>query len=418
MGWSWLTNRRDANQTPAKRHPPALQGNSPQNLYSIADPLLIQFFGGGHPNYSGVTVGESGALAISAVYRAVSLISGTVASLPMRTLRDIGDGRVQRTRSFLDEPGGPDGPTQFEWTETVLSHLLLHGNAYLVHVYNGAGVIARLEPVHPLCVSVELPRPDDQQQPVGGKWFKVHLENGQMRILDARDLTHIPALSTDGVRGQSPIEVARNSLGIAIAADRAAAKMFANGLLNPILVSPKEDIEQEEAKDVKDGFQRNAAGWENAYEVAVVNRSIDVHQLTMSAADAQFLQSRHFQVEEIARWFGVPPHLLMQTDKQTSWGTGVAEQNRGLARTVLVPWASRIQERLSRLLPSPRFVEFDMAGLERGSPSEEIGLLIQQVQAGLLTINEARHVRNLPPLPGGDGLPGQDVPQDLVGVPV
>lgn len=389
--------------------------NGPQNLLPISDPLLIQWFGGGHPNYSGVSVGESGALAISAVYRAVSLISGTIASLPMRTLRDIGDGRVQRTRSFLDEPGGSDGPTQFEWTETVLTHLLLHGNAFLLHVYNAAGALARLDPVHPLGVSIELPRPDDRVQPAGGKWFRVQLENGQMRILDAANLTHIPALSTDGIRGQSPIEVARNSLGIAIAGDRAAAKMFSSGLLNPILVSPKEDIEQDEAKEVKEGFQRNAAGWENAYEVAVVNRSVEVHQLTMSAADAQFLQSRHFQVEEIARWFGVPPHLLMQTDKQTSWGTGVAEQNRGLARTVLVPWAARIQERLSRLLPSPRFVEFDFKGLERGSPEQEIELLVKQVRGGLITQNEARAILNLPELDGGDVLHAPEpLPQEAV----
>jgi HK97 family phage portal protein len=130
----------------------------------------------------------------------------------------------------------------------------------------------------------------------------------------------------------------------------------------------------------------------------------------MSATDAQFLQSRQFQIEEISRWTGVPPHLLMQTEKQTSWGTGVDEQNRALGRTVLSPWAQRLEGRGSRLLANPRWVELEFAGLERPSPDREIELLIQQVQAGLLTVNEARKVRNLPPLP--DDVSRETVPAD------
>jgi HK97 family phage portal protein len=119
----------------------------------------------------------------------------------------------------------------------------------------------------------------------------------------------------------------------------------------------------------------------------------------MTAADAQFLQSRQFSIEEIARWTGVPPHLLMQTDKQTSWGTGVDEQNRGLAKFVLGHWAQRFEQRASRLLARPRWCEFEFAGLERPNFATEIDLLIKQVAAGILTVDEAREIRNLPPLP-------------------
>jgi HK97 family phage portal protein len=130
-----------------------------------------------------------------------------------------------------------------------------------------------------------------------------------------------------------------------------------------------------------------------------VNRALKFTPWTMSAEDAQFMQSRSFQVEEIARWFGIPPHLLGLTEKATSWGAGIETQNRGLARNVLAPWGKRFEERLSRLLPNPRFVEFDFAALERPNPEVEIDLLIRQVEAGLLTVNEARAIRNLPPLP-------------------
>ena len=118
----------------------------------------------------------------------------------------------------------------------------------------------------------------------------------------------------------------------------------------------------------------------------------------MTAADAQFLESRAFQIEEVARWFGVPPHLLMQTDKQTSWGTGVEEQNNGLSRFTIHPWTTRIEQALSRLLPSTQWVEFDFASLERPTPEDEINLIIAQVNAGILTVDEARALRNLPPL--------------------
>lgn len=383
----------------------------PKGLISIGDPALFELFSLGSPNYSGVSVGEGSALALSAVYRAVSLISGTVASLPLRTLRDIGEGRRDRMRSVFDNPGGPDGPTSFEWTETVLLHLLLHGNAFLLHVYNAAGGLAALAPVHPLCVSVEAPRPGDERQPVGGKWFVVTNDDGSRDTHDATTMTHVPALCLDGLRGLSPIAVARNSLGTAIAGERAAAKMFSDGALMSGVLTPDEDVDPDEALQIKEAFTRNAMGWENAGGVTVVNRKMKFTAWSMSAEDAQFLQSRQFSVEEIARWFGVPPHMLAQTDKQTSWGTGVQEQNRGLARTVLAPWACRIEQRLSRLLPSPRFVEFDFAGLERGSPEQEIELLIKQCGGPFMTVNEVRAIRNLPPIEGGDVLAPPGTPQ-------
>jgi HK97 family phage portal protein len=375
-----------------------------QRNISVSDPVLAEYFTVGSPNYAGVQVGESSALGLSAVWRACSLISGTLASLPLRTLRDV-DGTRTRVSSFLDEPGGPDGPTSFEWTETLLLHLLLHGNAYLAHVFNGAGALTALVAIHPLAVSVEL-----APSAPGGKLFTVTLVDGTRKEFDATTMTQIASMSVDGVKGLSVIAAARNSIGTAIAGDRAAAKMFASGALHSGIVTAEEDITEDEAKVIKDSLNAKTAGWENAGEIAVINRKLKFTPWTMSLEDAQFLQSRQFQIEEVARWFGVPPYELMQTEKQTSWGTGIEAQQRGLARQVLGPWANRVEQRLSRLLPGPRFVEFDFAGLERPTPAEEIDLLIKQVQGGLLTVNEARHIRNLPPVDGGDVLAGPATP--------
>lgn len=373
------------------------------NLLSVSDPRLAEYFRYGTVNESGVEVSEGSALGISAVWRAISLISQTLAQLPMRSIREIEKGQYQRTSSFLDNPGGPDGPTPFEWRETVFAHLLLHGNAFLAHMYGGAGQLVALVPLHPLSVSIELPLDSDEEQPKGGKWFYAHLLNGERVRFDASTLTHVPAMSMDGVRGMSVLSVARNSLGTAIAGDRAAAKMFGHGLTVAGLITPDEDEpDWDDASFIKDQVNDALTGNENMGKIAVLPRKLKFQQMEMSAEDAQFLQSRQFSIEEIARWFGVPPFELMQTEKQTSWGTGIEAQQRGLGRTVLAPWASRLEQRLSRLLPNPRFVEIDFAGLERPSPDVEIRLLLEQIEGGLITINEARAVRNLPPVPGGE----------------
>ena len=380
-------------------------------------------FSMGTLNYSGVEVGEQSSLGLSGVFRAVSLISGTLAMLPMRTLVERSPGQRDRVASFLDTPGGPDGPTPFEWRETILLHLLLHGNAFLLHVRGGAGQLVSLVPAHPLCVGVELKSMWPDGSPVvGGKIFRVTMLDGSVVEHDGSTLTHIVGLCTDGVRGLSPIALARQSLGTAIAGDRAAAKMFSDGALISGLVSADgEDIETDDADAIRDVIERRVSGWENAAGVRFINRRLKFTPWTMSSADAQFIESRAFQIEEVARWFGVPPHLLMQTDKQTSWGTGVETQNRAMGRTVLAPWASRIEQRLSRLLRGDRFVEFDFSGMERPAPEVEIALLNEQVRGGLMTLNEARAVRNLPPVPGGDviridGVPLTPVPATDPGV--
>lgn len=389
-------------------------------MLSIADPALASLLAGGPPSYAGVNVTEESALSVSAVYRAVSLISGTVGTLPLRTLREPAPGQRERVASWLDNPGGPDGPTPFEWTRLVLVHLLLHGNAFLVHVRGGAGQMIALVPVHPLSVTVDVATywPESTRPVAGGKLFRVMLADGSIEMHDASTLTHIPALETDGIRGLSPITVARNGFGTAIAGDRAAARMFDQGALLSGMVSAEgDDVDEDEEDQVRDIIERKVIGWENASGVRFINRRLKFTPWTMSAADAQFIESRAFQIEEIARWFGVPPHLLMQTEKQTSWGTGVAESNRGMGRTVLAPWAALIEQRLSRLLRGDRFVEFDFAGLERPTPEQEIALLGDQIDAGLMTVNEARAIRNLPPVPGGDVLRVKGQPLALPAAP-
>jgi HK97 family phage portal protein len=373
----------------------------------VGDPATAYWLGAA-PSYAGVPVSETTSLGISAVWRACNLIAGTIASLPLRTLRDTDEGGRQRLKSWLDDPGTAEGQTPFEWTETIIWHLLLHGAAFLAHLYNQGGALAGAVPVHPMAVTVDEPRQRDTSgRLLYDREFAVTLRDGTRRVFTPRNMTQLLGPSLDGLHGMGVIAVARNGLGTTIAADRAQAKMYGNGFLVGGLVTPADDDTGEGDGDViKDSLDERTAGWEHAGEMVFINRKLKLERWAMSAVDAQFLQSRQFQIEEIARWFGVPPFELMQTEKQTSWGTGIEAQQRGLARGTLNPWTIRVEQRLTRMLAAggPRFAEFDFAGLERPTPEQEIDLLIRQVQAGLVTVNEARRIRNMPPVEGGDEL--------------
>lgn len=380
---------------------------------SIADPTLATLFTpGGLVDLAGVVVGETSVMGVSAFYRACALISGTLASLPLNTWRTAGAGQREPVASVFDDPDGPDHQTPFEWKETLFLHQLLHGRAGALKVRTEAGSLVRLPLCHPLSFRVEQPTLDEQRNPdrmpVGGVWFVVTLDDTTQVRLDAEDFWYAPGPSLGGQVGMGLMQYGRGSLATTIAGDKAAAKVFSSGALISGLATPADeglDIADDIPK-IRQELARSVLGHENAGTIALVNRRLQFTPWTMTAQQAQFLESRQFQIEEISRWTGVPPHLLMQTDKQTSWGTGVDEQNRGLSKFVLGHWALRMEQRGSRLLAKPRTVEFDFAALERPNFAVELELDLKEVAAGTLTVGEYRAKRGRKPLPEPDPAPG------------
>jgi HK97 family phage portal protein len=379
----------------------------------VSSTLAAHFTPGGVIDLGGIAVNENSALGLSAWYRAVSLISGQLASLPFTTSIDRGEGLLKPVGSVFDEPDGPDGQTAFEWKESAFLHLLMHGKTGALKVRTEAGGLARLPLVHPLSFSVRQPTKkqiQDGNAPLGGLWFDVRLNDGTAVTLDGKDFWYVPGLSLDGVNTLSLLTYARLSLATSMAGDRAAGKMFTNGALIAGMATPEDDDVDitDEIAEIRRALDSSTGGYENAGSIALISRRLKITPWTMTATDAQFLQSRQFQIEEISRWTGVPPHLLMQTEKQTSWGTGVEMQDRALGRSVLGTWARRFEERASRLLPKPRTVSFDFAALERPSPDREIELDLKQVAAGVMTTDEYRAKRGWEPLTAEE-TPGQDL---------
>lgn len=391
----------------------------PENISrSIADPTLAALFNpNGQLDLSGIAVGEQNVLGLSAMFRAVSLISGQLAALPMPTFEPQPDGTPKQVQSVYDKPDGDDGQTVFEWKESMIANAVIHGRAYALINRYAAGGVARLCVIHPLCVRTEEPSIEEYRSqqpgydgaakyPKGGLWHTVDLGDGSQIKLDANDILYVPGLSTDVKYPWGLINIARDSMRTSIAADSAAGGMFINGALISGIVSPANEVDAADfdPNEIRRQLRASTAGKDNAGAIAVINRQLNFTPWTMTAADAQFLQSREFQIEEIARWTGVPPHLLMQTSKQSSWGTGIEEQNRALGRTVLATWANRLEHRLSRLLAAQRYVKFDFRELERPSPQDEQNMLTNLVNAGIITPNEARKKLHWESIEGGDVL--------------
>lgn len=393
MGWAFW-RKQAADQAPAEEQ---------KRNYSISDPYAASLLG--FPALEGApAVSENTALTLSAFFRGVSLIAGSVASLPLRTLIENESGLTVRSSSFLDNPGGRDNKyTPAEFKSLLVTHLLLHGNAYAQHLFDGAGRVVGLNLIHPLAVTPEW----DQTVP-GGKIFKVSTEDGDTLEFNRSTMTQIMGLSLDGLRGVSVIEKARISLGGSMAGDRQASKQFTNGASIVGYVSPKSaegDLENEEdIATVKRTVNSAFTGPENAGGVAVLSQALEFHPLTLAPKDMQFIESRTFSVDEVARWLGIPPHMLGLVEKSTSWGEGIAELSRGFARYTLTALTNPIEERLSLLLPNTKTAKFDFTQFVEPSPEDKIALILTEVNGGLLTPNEGRALLDLPPIEGQDEL--------------
>lgn len=385
-----------------KRSAGLLSGSADPS-FSVGDPALAEFLGIGQAATSGQNVNEATSLGLTAVWRCVSLIAGVIASLPLKTYRKQSDGARVRLASFLDDPGAPVGLTPFSWVEEVLAHLLLHGNAYLMHVTSKVtGAIVGLQPIHPRAVTI------DVDPKTGAKTFRVQTNDGRTLRFSPIELTHVMGLSLDGIRGLAPIQMTRNALGASLAADEAAARQFKSGFLLGGVVSSTDELDREQARQIKDGFESRFGGSRHAGEVLVTNASLKFSPWAMSAEDAQFIEARAHQVSEVCRIFGVPQEML-SAGGASSWGSGISELVRGWQKFCLAPWTSRVEEALSLLLPRGQYVEFDYAGLLQGSESEVVANMAAEIAAGTLTVNEARALRNRPAL-DPEPTPAPEVP--------
>lgn len=356
----------------------------------------------GPPSKAGVAVTETSSLRMGAVYRSVSLISGTIAALPLKAFRDRGDGRETVSAQILEQPY--PNLTQFEWVEQMLVWLLGWGNSYYWLIRNDLGTqILRLLPLQPWTVGVR----KDKGTPLNPSGLYYRIE-GVAQEMTPYEILAIPGLGYDGIVGLSVIRQAREAIGLGVAAEEFGSRFFANGSLLGGVLSTDQEVGKEAAETLKQRWRDKFAGIAHAHEVAILDRGAQYTRIGIPQAESQYLETRQFSVQEIARFFGIPPHLLMDVSGSTSWGSGLEEQSNAFVRYTLRPWLSRIEQRLSaQLLPRGQECKFVTDDLVRGDMLQRYQAYALGVSGGWLTAPDIRELENLPPLPqtGAGGAP-------------
>lgn len=378
--------------------------SSPENpSTSLSNPAawLVDMFGGSTD--AGVTVSEQGSMKTSAVYACVTLIAKTIGSLPLKVYRRKADGESVEVPDTLpyyllhDEPN--PAMTSCVWREFLTANVLLGGNSYAAIGRNHANQVIDLFPVHHNLVT---PKRID-----GRNKYIVDVGGGQTETIDQSDMIHVPGMGFDGLKGLSTITwAARQAVGLALATEQHGSKLFSNGARLGVVLKHPKTLSRDAQARLKQQFDQQQGGLSNAFKSMVLEEGLDVTNISMTSEDAQFLETRRFQVEDIARFFGVPPHMIGHTDKQTSWGTGVEQNTLGFLIFTVIPWLTRFEQELNRkLFPrSPFYAQFKVQGLMRGDSKARSEYYASGHQNSWLTTNEIRKAEDLPPVPGGDTL--------------
>ena len=353
---------------------------------------------------SGKSVNERSAMQMTAVYACVRILSEAIAGLPLHMYRYRDDGGKEKATEhnlyhlLHDEPN-PE-MTSFVFRETLMTHLLLWGNAYAQVIRNGKGEVLALYPLMPSRMSVDRTNDGrivyiysrDQSEANAGKDSQV--------VLTSDDVLHIPGLGFDGLVGYSPIAMAKNAIGMAIACEEYGARFFANG------ASPSGVLEHpgtlKDPKRVRDSWNAAYGGTSNAHKVAVLEEGMKYVPISISPNEAQFLETRKFQIDEIARIFRVPPHMVGDLEKSSF--SNIEQQSLEFVKYTLDPWVVRWEQSLSRALLTPDekktfFFRFNVDGLLRGSYHERMQGYSVGIQNGFMSPNDVRELENLDLIP-------------------
>lgn len=357
---------------------------------------------------------ESSVLAVSAVYGCVNLIAGAISALTVNLYnRDQAGNREQRQDDalwwVLNEQFTQRWASSVGW-EYLCQSLLIKGDGFAEIKRDPVGRCIGLEPINPDAVTVSV-YPDASRLVYTVAPDSTFNDQRGVRTIDQDDMLHIPGFGFSGTRGMSPLRYAlRNTTAVASAAQDYSAAFFQNSARPDILLKTDADIGPEKAAATKAAWLDTYSGPNKAGGVAVLGNGTSVQQLTMSSEDAQLLGTRQFQIEEIARIYGVPPFMIGHNEKTTSWGSGVEAMGTGFVRYTLRQHLSKFECEINRKLfrrASP-FVQFDTTELERAdmkSMFEAFRIAVGRAgEPGWMSTDEVRAKINMKPTTGGDTL--------------
>ena len=352
-------------------------------------------------SWSGKSVTERTALQQTAVYACVRIIAETIASLPLHFYRYTEEGKEKDYahplyRILHDEPN-PE-MTAFVFRETIVSHLLLWGNAYAQIIRNGKGEIMYLYPLLPDKMTVE-------RSDITNEIFYTYMDTkGKMYRLTNKEVLHIPGLGFDGLIGYSPIAMTKNAIGLSIAAEEYGSRFFANSA-NPSGVLEHPGV-LKDPKKIRESWNEVYGGTSNSHRVAVLEEGLTFKPISIPPNDAQFLETRKFQINEICRIFRVPPHMVADLEKSSF--SNIEQQSLDFIVNTIRPWLIRIEQSICQklLLPDEKgvfFAKFNVNGMLRGDFTSRMNGYAIARQNGWMNVDEIRELEDMNKLPKGMG---------------
>ncbi|MFQ3230870.1 phage portal protein [Reinekea sp.] len=375
--------------------------------WTLQDSEAFDVLTNGITSAAGLAVNEQTAMSVGAVYACVRLIAGAISGLPIPIYQHTEDGREKVDHPYgwlINTEPNPMWLSSTFWQYIVKSKLL-HGDGFAA-IYRKGAEVQEIIPLDPRIVEPEKKN--------GYLIYWVFPNDSDPFWLHQDDVLHFSGLGYDGLRSLSPLKsAARDAIGLSLATTDFSSQFFANGAKPDFAIKAEGKLTDDTVRQLRQTWMEQHSG-RNRHLPAILPQGIDIKELTMSAEDAQLLGSRQFQVIDIARIFGVPPFMIGETDKTSSWGTGVESMGIGFVKYTLKPHLDGIEKELRRKLfrrggPNEKyFPEFNVDGLMRGdskAQSEYYGKALGGSSGpGYMTVNEIRKLQNLPPVTGGDEL--------------
>lgn len=362
------------------------------------------------PSFEGLpAVTEKTILSVSAAYACVNLIAGAISALPVRLYREGVNGDREEILGdslwwILNEQFLPRWSAANAWEYLGMS-LLFHGDAFAAIRRNRNGVILGFEPAHPKRVTVVATK--DRLRLL----YQVVWDDGTVEVIEQDDMIHVAGFGFNGFRSVSPLSyVLGTSAGIAIATQEYAGRFFTNSARPDVVLTTDQIVTKEEADAIKARWAENYQGYANSHRPAVLGKGFEAKPLNMTAEDAQLLATRQFQIEEIARAFGVPPFMIGHVEKTTSWGSGVESMGKAFVRFTLRQHLKKIETELNRkcFRNAGKRVEFDTFDLESADMKtlfESFRIAVGRAgEPGFMTTDEVRDKLRLKRTPGGNQL--------------
>ena len=348
---------------------------------------------------AGQQVNEKTALQLSTVWACTRLISETISTLPLGLYMRSGAGRVSADGhpiyTIIHSRPNTDSTAAVFW-EAVIASMLLRGNGFAEKKYIGTRLVA-LEFLVPgrLTISRDIK---------GNRRFRYTERDGEQREIPESRIFRIPGFTLDGDWGVSVIEYGSSVFGSALAASSAANSTFEKGLAPTVAFTVDRVLKPEQRDDFRKSIEL-ISGAINAGKSPVLEGGIDAKTIGINPKDAQLIESRQFGVEELCRWFRVPPHMVGHTSNSTSWGTGIEQQMIGFLTFTLRPWLTRIEQAINKDLLAPYdqtryYAEFSVEGLLRADSAARAQYESTMVNNGIMTRDEVRRLENLPPMGG------------------